>query len=143
MTRRNFLASAAVATAVRAATPPVRSSMGFSPDCFVLARPSRSGTFLDYLQYSYDRGAGGAQGMLTNFDPAYLKSIRDLAEKLGMYVEITTMLPKDDAAAADFERVVKAAKEVGAGCMRSVCLSGRRYETFNNLPDWQNFMVYS
>jgi sugar phosphate isomerase/epimerase len=141
MTRRNFLASAAAATAtaVHAATPPLRSAMGFSPDCFGLARPARSGTFLDYLQYSYDRGAGGAQGSLTSLDPAYLKSVRDLAGKLGMYVEITTMLPKDDAAAADFEKVVQASKEAGAGCMRSVCLTGRRYETFNSLADFETF----
>jgi sugar phosphate isomerase/epimerase len=139
MNRRTFLGAAA-AMAARAAAPAVRSAMGFSPDCFVLAKPSRGTTFLDYLQYSYERGAGGAQGYINDFDPAYLKSIRDFSEKNGMYVEVTTMLPKDDAAAADFERVVKAAKEVGAGCMRSVCLSGRRYETFNDLPTWQKFM---
>ena len=141
MTRRSFLASAAAAAAAPAvhAEPTLRSAMGFSPDCFVLAKPSRGTTFLDYLQYSYEHGAGGAQGYINNFDAAYLKSIRDFAEKNGMYVEVTTMLPKDDAAAADFEKTVKAAKEIGAGCMRSVCLGGRRYETFNNLPDWQKF----
>ena len=142
MTRRSFFASVAGAAAASAihAAPSVRSAMGFSPDCFPLSHPGRNGTFLDYLQYSYEHGAGGAQGYINNFDPAYLKSIRDFAEKTGMYVEITTMLPKDDAASADFEKVVKAAQEVGAKCMRSVCLGGRRYETFNNLPDWQKFM---
>lgn len=139
MTRRTFLAAAAGAAAASAA-PAVRSAMGFSPDCFVLAKSSRSTTFLDYLQYSYEHGAGGAQGYIRDFDPASLKSIRDFSEKTGMYVEVTTMLPKDDAAAADFERVVKAAREIGAHCMRSVCLSGRRYETFNDLPTWQTFM---
>jgi 3-oxoisoapionate decarboxylase len=141
MTRRSFLASAAVAAgaAGRAAAAPARSGMGFSPDCFVLAKPGRSVKFIEYLQYSYDHGAGGAQGYLTSFDPADLKALRDLAEKLGMYVEVTTMLPKDDAAAADFEKVVKGAKEVGARCMRSVCLGGRRYETFNTLAEFEKF----
>ena len=64
MTRRNFLASAGVAAGVvgRAAAVPARSGMGFSPDCFVLAKPGRSVKFIEYLQYSYDHGAGGAPG---------------------------------------------------------------------------------
>jgi 3-oxoisoapionate decarboxylase len=142
MTRRTFFAAAS-AMAVRAATAPaVRSAMGFSPDCFVIGRPSRtSGTILDYLKYAYERGAGGIQGYLAPnaIDPALLKSIRETAEQLGMYVEVTAMMPRDDAGIADFERVVKATKEMGAKCMRSVCLSGRRYETFNDLPAWQKF----
>ncbi len=143
MTRRTFIAASAVsasAMAVRAAAMPQRSGMGFSPDCFVLAHPSRQGTFTEYLQYAYDRGAGGVQFSITSFDPEYLKSIRALSEKLGMYVEVSTSLPKEDAATADFEKVVKAAKDAGARCMRSVCLSGRRYETFNSLADWQTFV---
>lgn len=139
MTRRNFIAATAAATAVRAAAAPARSGMGFSPDCFVLARPTPRGSILEYLQYAYDRGAGGAQGYLTSLDPDYLKSVRERSEKLGMYVEITTMLPKDEAGVVEFERVVKAAKDAGAGCMRSVCLIGRRYETFNSLADFETF----
>jgi 3-oxoisoapionate decarboxylase len=144
MTRRSLLAMASAA-AVGAAAPPApvpRSSMGFSPDCFVIGRPSRSGTVLDYLKYAWERGAGGVQGYLAPnaLDAAGLKALRDESEKLGMYLEITTQLPKDDAAVADFESTVKAARECGAKCMRSVCLSGRRYETFNDLPTWQTFM---
>ena len=142
MMRRMLLAAAAAtatANMVRAAAAPARSAMGFSPDCFILARPTPRVSILDYLQYAYDHGAGGAQGYLTSLEPAYLKSVRELAEKLGMYVEITTMLPKDDSAAADFEKVVKASKEAGAGCMRSVCLGGRRYETFNTLAEFETF----
>jgi sugar phosphate isomerase/epimerase len=138
MTRRTFLAAAGGA-AVAAAAPPLRSGMGFSPDCFVLARPPRS--IFDYMQYAYDRGAGGVQGYLSSLDPAYLSSIRERAEKLGMYVEITIMLPKEDT--TEFERTVIAAKEAGARCIRSVCLIGRRYETFSNLADWNAFVKES
>ena len=149
MTRRTFFAAASAAAA-RAATPPaapaVRSAMGFSPDCFVIGRPSRtSGTVLDYLNYSYERGAGGIQGFLPPgpVDPALIKGVREASERLGMYVELVTMMPKDDAGIADFERVIKAAKEMGCKCMRSVCLTGRRYETFNDLPTWQAFVKES
>jgi sugar phosphate isomerase/epimerase len=58
-----------------------------------------------------------------------------------MYLEITTSLPKEDP--SPFEQVVKAAKEVGATCMRSVCLGGRRYETFSTLEEWKSFVADS
>lgn len=136
MTRRGFLAATA---AVAAAAPPARSGMGFSPDCFGVSRAAR--TPLEYLQYAHDRGAGGAQVMLPSFEPELLKSVRQLAEKLGMYLEVTTQLPRDDA--SPFEKTVQAAKEVGALCLRSVCLGGRRYETFNTLDDWKTFAADS
>jgi sugar phosphate isomerase/epimerase len=111
------------------------TSMGLSPDCFVIARPQR--TPLEYLNYCLERGAGGAQSPLTNFDPAYLRQIRARLEQTGAYLEITTSLPQADP--APFEAVVKAARECGARCLRSVCLSGRRYETFNSLEEWRKF----
>jgi 3-oxoisoapionate decarboxylase len=135
MTRRTFLAATAGAAAA-AGEPALRSGMGFSPDCFVLARPSRS--VLDYLQYAYDRGAGGVQGHLATLDAQYLRSVRDRAEKLGMYLEITMPLPEADSTV--FERTVVAAKQAGARCIRSVCLGGRRYETFATLEDWRAFV---
>jgi hypothetical protein len=36
-----------------------------------------------------------------------------------------------------------AAKQIGAWCLRSVCLSGRRYETFNTLEEWKTFVAES
>jgi 3-oxoisoapionate decarboxylase len=136
MTRRSLLAVSAGAAAATAPGPVVRSGMGFSPDCFVLARPSRS--ILDYLQYAYDRGAGGAQGYLASLDTEYVRSVRERAGKLGMYLEITMPLPNEDA--TEFERTVVAAKQAGARCIRSVCLGGRRYETFSTLAGWNAFV---
>jgi sugar phosphate isomerase/epimerase len=93
------------------------------------------------MQYAYEHGAGGCQGVLASLEPAYLKSLHERKEKLGMYLEITLPLPKDDT--TEFERTIKAAKEAGARCLRSVCLSGRRYETFNSLAEWQAFVKES
>jgi len=114
--------------------------MGFSPDCFVIARPSRDA--IQYLEYAYSRGAGGVQAMLSSFEPEYLKKLRQRAEQLGMYLEITTPLPKPDDSSR-FEQTIRAAKECGAYCLRSVCLSGRRYETFNTLDEWKTFVATS
>jgi sugar phosphate isomerase/epimerase len=138
MTRRSFVAAAAAVTAAPAAAP-ARSAMGFSPDCFGVSRASRAP--LDYIQYGYDRGAGGVQVMLPSLEPDLLKKIRALAEKLGMYLEVTLRLPQDDG--TQFEQTALAAKQIGAWCLRSVCLSGRRYETFNTLAEWKTFVADS
>jgi sugar phosphate isomerase/epimerase len=138
MTRRGFVAAAAAVTAAPAAAP-ARSAMGFSPDCFGVSRASRAP--LDYIQYGYDRGAGGVQVGLPSLDPDLLKNIRALAEKLGMYLEVTLRLPQDDG--TQFEQTALAAKQIGAWCLRSVCLSGRRYETFNTLAEWKTFVAES
>jgi len=138
MTRRGFLAATAAVAAAPAAAP-ARSAMGFSPDCFGVSRASRAP--LDYIQYGYDRGAGGVQVMLPSLDPDLLKKIRALAEKLGMYLEVTLQLPRDDG--TQFEQTALAAKQIGAWCLRSVCLGGRRYEMFNTLAEWKTFVAES
>lgn len=136
MTRREFLAGAAAL----AAPPVARSAMGFSPDCFGISRAPREA--FAYLQYAWERGAGGVQATLAESEAAYLKRVRARAEELGMYLEIATPLPKAGETEA-FERTVKAAKEAGARCIRSVCLSGRRYEKFNTLEEWKAFVAES
>jgi sugar phosphate isomerase/epimerase len=139
ITRRGFAATLAGAAAAGAQAA-ARSGLGLSPDCFVIARPPR--TPYEYLQYGYDRGAGGVQAVIPpNVDSEYLKKTRERVEQLGIYLEITTMLPDNDT--AQFEAVVKAARECGATCLRSVCLRGRRYETFNSLEEWKTFVTES
>ncbi len=139
MTRREFGMSAAAAAVLQ--PPPIRSGLGFSPDCFVIARPPR--TPLEYMEKAYSVGAGGAQAYFDakSMEPANLKKLRSRVEELGMFLEITTRLPEEDTTA--FENGIKAAKEAGAKCLRAVCLGGRRYETFSDLESWKKFVVDS
>lgn len=136
MTRRNFIGTTAASVVMQ---PPARCKMGLSPDCFVILRPPR--TAHDLLEKAYSVGAGGIQVPLTSFEPEYLKKVRSRAEELGMYLEVTTAMPGADT--AQFEKTLVAAKEVGAECVRTVCLSGRRYETFNSLEQWKTFVADS
>ncbi len=131
MTRRDFLGT----TTVVAIQPQRRSGLGLSPDCFVIARPPR--TAIEYLEKAHSAGAAGVQSTLASQDPAYLKKVRSFLEERGMYLEIATRLPGEDT--SEFEAVVRSAKEAGAECLRSVCLTGRRYETFNTLDEWNAF----
>ena len=78
-------------------------------------------------------GAAGIQAGLTSLDPAYVKNLRAKADEYGMYLELQAPLPKQDTTL--FEQHMAAAKELGARCVRSVCLGGRRYETFNTLAE--------
>jgi 3-oxoisoapionate decarboxylase len=149
ITRRTFLttlAAAGVATHVfsagselSAAETMPRISMGVNIYSFGFGQRGKS--TLEFLDYCASLGAGGVQAELTSLDPNFIKHVRDRAGKLGMYLEVITSLPKDDTAA--FERTIEAAKNAGALCIRSACLSGRRYETFSNLDDWNRFVADS
>lgn len=113
--------------------------MGFAPDCFVILRPQR--TAIEYMERAHSVGAGGVQASLASLEPEYLKKVRQKTEELGMYFEVATAMPGPDT--TQFENTVKAAKEAGAQCIRTVCLSGRRYETFNSLEQWKTFVAES
>ncbi|MBI5281859.1 MAG: sugar phosphate isomerase/epimerase [Candidatus Solibacter usitatus] len=138
MTRRHFLSAAAVVTRAPQAAP-ARTSMGLTPDAYAILRPAR--TALEFMETAYAAGAGGVQATLASFEPAYLKQVRARAEQLGMYFELLAPLPQADT--SQFEAAVRAAKEAGATSIRSVCLSGRRYETFNSLEQWNAFAAES
>src|SRR5579863_7062121 len=149
ITRRTFLIAAAGAgvasrlcassSGFPAGQAPARTTMGVNIYSFGFSQRGRS--TLEFLDYSAALGAGGAQATLSSLEPAYIKTIRERAEKLGMYLEIITSLPQDDPAV--FERTVEAAKDAGAICLRSACLSGRRYETFSTLDEWNRFITES
>ncbi|HWC00874.1 MAG TPA: TIM barrel protein [Bryobacteraceae bacterium] len=133
MTRRNLLMAAA-ATVARASAAP-RSKMGGATTSYMgFARPRDTYAFLEHV---HELGGAGIQASLSSLEPAALKKLRAQAEQWEMYVEVMAPLPKEDTAA--FERYVAAAKEAGAICLRTGALSGRRYETFHSLAEWEEF----
>jgi sugar phosphate isomerase/epimerase len=138
MTRRLFLSAAAAALAAPAAT--TRSKMGVCTTSYLTVwRPKDTLEFFDHCEAL---GAGGIQAALTSFEPAYLKTLREKAQQRGMYLESMAPLPVNGDA-SKFEAAVKAAREVGALAIRSGCLSGRRYETFDDLASWKQFVANS
>ena len=139
MTRRDFIASSAALAAVQ---PPVRTTMGLTPDAFAILRPPR--TAIEFLDKAREVGAGGVQATLASFEPDYLKKVRQHVEELGMYLEVLVALPTAEPAVIEkYEMTVKSAKEAGAICIRTACLSGRRYETFADMEKWQAFVADS
>ena len=94
---------------------------------------------LDLMRHCHSIGAGGIQTMVGGWAEDFAKKVRDEREKLGMYLEGSIGLPKDSADLDRFEKEVRLAKEAGATVLRTVCLSGRRYENFKTEAEWITF----
>jgi sugar phosphate isomerase/epimerase len=94
---------------------------------------------LDLMAHCHQIGAGGIQVGVNGWQSDFAKKVRDQREQMGMYLEGSIGLPKSSSEVAAFEMEVKAAKEAGATILRTVCLSGRRYENFHSAQEFQAF----
>jgi 3-oxoisoapionate decarboxylase len=137
MTRRTFIASSA-ALAVNAGAQ-TRSKLGIATTCYLTVR--RFNDTLQFLEHANSIGAAGIQTALTSLEPAYLERVERRLKDTGMYLEVMSALPRVDM--TRFVETMEAAKRLGALCVRSACLGGRRYETFNSLDDWKKFVADS
>lgn len=136
MTRRTFLAASAAATA--SAAPP-RSNLGVATTCYLSYwRPKDT---LEFLEHCIELGAAGIQAPLSSLEPSYLDKVERRVKDRGMYLEVMAGLPRPDM--TQFVNTVAAARRIGALCIRSACLSGRRYETFSSLDEWKKFVTDS
>ena len=94
---------------------------------------------LDMLEHCHAIGAGGIQVGVRDWNNEFAGKVRDRREALGMYLEGQIMLPKDAADTDRFDKEISAAKEAGIEILRAVCLTGRRYETFDSLKAFKEF----
>ncbi|MEX2230839.1 MAG: TIM barrel protein [Cyclobacteriaceae bacterium] len=91
------------------------------------------------IEHCHKIGSGGVQVGVRNWSQDFAKKVRDRREKLGLFLEGSIGLPKNAGEVAVFEAEVLAGKEAGADLIRSVCLSGRRYENFHSLEEFNVF----
>jgi sugar phosphate isomerase/epimerase len=91
---------------------------------------------VDLMQHCHYIGAGGVQVVVNNWTSDFAKSVRSTREKLGLYLEGSVGVPKNATDLSRFEQDVKNAKEAGAQVLRTVCSSGRRYETYHSGEDF-------
>jgi 3-oxoisoapionate decarboxylase len=94
---------------------------------------------IDLMNHCHQIGAGGIQVGVNGWQNDFAKKVRDQRENLGMYLEGSIGLPKTKEDVPAFESEVKAAKEAGATVLRTVCLSGRRYENFHSIEEFKSF----
>ncbi len=94
---------------------------------------------IDLIEHCAQIQAGGVQVGVNNWSQDFAKKVRDKREKLGLYLEGSIGLPKKPEDVTSFEKEVIGAKEAGATILRTVCLGGRRYETFDSRSAFQEF----
>ncbi len=152
ITRRDFLYNAAVPLALTAFSPflpaddakGAQNRMGIASTSFMSppapqpgSRPQGRDAY-EFLEKCNALGAGGIQTQL-NGD---LPKLRSRAEQVGMWIEGMVSVPRNGDAAA-FERSLIDARAAGATVVRAALLSGRRYETFTVLGEWNKWVEQS
>ncbi len=148
MKRRDALKVLALASALpcRAAEPTAQQPLGLvihsfwirgdrplSPDFGSVAEP------LAFLEAAARIGARGIQTKVSGIEATSLATLRAAIEQHDMYVEGTIGLPKDQTDIARFEADVLSSKQAGATVLRTVCMSGRRYEVFESAEQFRQF----
>ena len=94
---------------------------------------------LDLLNHCHQLGVGGAQIGVNDWSTDFARQVRQTKEKLSLYVEGSISLPKNVEEREHFAERVKIAREAGVEVLRTVCLSGRRYENFHSAEDFAAF----
>lgn len=94
---------------------------------------------IDLMEHCHEIGAGGLQVNVRDWAPDFAKKVRGRREKLGLFLEGSVGLPKGADGVQKFQDDILAAREAGAETVRTVCLSGRRYENFKTLGEFQEF----
>lgn len=134
MTRRELLWGAAAPLGGLAQPPAPATRMGVASTSYAIRRPPDAVAFLEYC---HSLGAGGIQTGLRGADA---RALRSKAEQCEMWVEAFLGLPADSAAVEGFDQAVAHAKECGASVARVAILGGRRYETFDTMESWRQFV---
>ncbi len=94
---------------------------------------------LKFINHCAEVGAGGVQLGVRDWTPEFARRVKERIEELDFYFEGSIGLPKSESDVDRFERDVQFAMTAGAKVIRTVCLSGRRYETFHSKEAFEAF----
>jgi 3-oxoisoapionate decarboxylase len=98
---------------------------------------------LDVLEHCKSLDAGCLQIGVRGWTRDFAGQVRARREALDIRLEGQVSLPRNASELEDFDATVRHAKEAGARILRTVCLGGRRYETFKSLEAWHTFRKQS
>lgn len=94
---------------------------------------------LGLLEHCHELGAGGIQVGVAGWEREFAGKLRERREGYGMYLEGQVRLPDNKGDVPRFRREIQLAKEAGATVLRTVALSGRRYERFESAEAFRQF----
>jgi sugar phosphate isomerase/epimerase len=92
-----------------------------------------------FVDHCHKLGVKSVQIGIGIREPYYVRSLREKAEADSIHLEGIVSLPADEAGLDHFDAEVRSAKEAGATILRTVTLSGRRYETFDSAASFRKF----
>ncbi len=98
---------------------------------------------LEMIAHFSALGFKGAQLTMYGLDAQLAKRIKKSREALDFFLEGQIRLPKNETELQRFEQEVIETKAMDVTVIRTVCLSGRRYEDFKTLNDFQVFKTNS
>lgn len=96
-----------------------------------------------FLDHANELGAAGIQVGIGSLDAAERGRLRERLASTGMFLEGMVRLPKDRDDIARFDQELATAKDCGVTILRTVCLNGRRYETFDSAEAFGKFKQQS
>ena len=92
-----------------------------------------------FLEVARTMDAAGVQVGFGVLEDSAADALRERARAASMYLEGIVSLPRDQADLVRFEAEIRTAKRAGVQVVRTVMLSGRRYETFATLAAFRRF----
>ena len=98
---------------------------------------------LEMIEHFNSLGFRGAQLTMHGLDSKLSKKILKRRKELNFFMEGQIKLPKDENDVARFEQQVQETKTMEVDIIRTVCLSGRRYENFDTKEAFQKFRAAS
>lgn len=142
--RREFLTAAALAPWLSRGDvqerAPKRGGLGLVIHSFaVRGRDPAFAEPLRFLETCRGLGVDAIQVGLGVREDVDTDELRTRAETAGMALEGIVALPRDEADTQRFEAEIATAVRAGADIVRTVCLSGRRYETFATRAAFRHF----
>ena len=151
MNRRKFIAASALASTASLVQAAGKRRLGLTIWSYNIRWKKRAKDAaqpgwhdaLDVLDHCHDLGAGCLQIGVRNWTKDFAGKVRDRRESLEIELEGQIGLPWKASDTNRFEREIRAAKEAGATILRTTCLGGRRYETFDSLEKWKDFSAKS
>ena len=92
-----------------------------------------------FFDHARTLGVRGVQVGFGVLDDAAADALRERAHAASMYLEGIVALPRDQAGLERFEAELRTARRLGAQVVRTVLLSGRRYEAFADIAAFRRF----
>jgi len=128
------------------ATGPARVQMGLVIHSFWVRRDKPLapdypplGDPLAFVAAAAKFGAAGIQTGIGVRDADYVQRLRQALDEHQMYLEGTAALPRTADDVSRFDDELRVAKEAGARVVRTVCMNGRRYETYDSARQFREF----